>query len=179
MKYTALLRGINVGGNSIIKMILLKECFEKAGFKNVVTFIQSGNVVFDSPEKNTAKLESKIEKLILKTFKIESKAMVRSLPQMKETVAKAPAAWKRKNNLRCYLAFTKAPITAKDVIKESVPKPGVDELKAGNGVVYMSTKLNALTKSGINKLIVKKIYKFMTIRNFNSTQKILALMEKK
>jgi uncharacterized protein (DUF1697 family) len=179
MKYVALLRGINVGGNSIIRMVLLKECFEKAGFKNVITFIQSGNVIFDSPEKNTIRLESKIEKLILKTFAIESRTMIRSLPQMKVVVTFAPAVWKRKNDLRCYLAFTKLPITPKDVMKEAEPNPGIDEFKAGNGVVYISTKLNSLTKSRINKLIVKKIYKSITIRNFNSTQKILALMEKK
>ncbi|NCP46313.1 MAG: DUF1697 domain-containing protein, partial [Flavobacteriales bacterium] len=47
-QYLALLRGINVGGNNIIKMVDLKACFEKMGFTDVKTYIQSGNVIFTS-----------------------------------------------------------------------------------------------------------------------------------
>jgi uncharacterized protein (DUF1697 family) len=55
-KYLALLRGINVGGNNIIKMVDLKACFEKMGFLDVSTYIQSGNVLFSSPETSLTKL---------------------------------------------------------------------------------------------------------------------------
>ncbi|MBK7451038.1 MAG: DUF1697 domain-containing protein [Anaerolineales bacterium] len=50
--YLALLRGINVGGKNIIKMADLKASFEAMGFSNVVTYIQSGNVVLQSDEKD-------------------------------------------------------------------------------------------------------------------------------
>ncbi len=52
MKYIALLRGINVGGKNKVSMNDLKLCFENAGFKNVVTYINSGNVIFDSEEQS-------------------------------------------------------------------------------------------------------------------------------
>lgn len=55
-RFVALLRGINVGGNNIIKMADLKTCFEEMGFANVVTYIQSGNVLFDSNETDQLKL---------------------------------------------------------------------------------------------------------------------------
>ena len=60
-KYVALLRGINVGGNNIIKMVELKACFEQMGFADVETHIQSGNVVF-ATSKKSAGLEAGIER---------------------------------------------------------------------------------------------------------------------
>ena len=56
IKYVALLRGINVGGNNIIKMDELKKIFEEIGFSNVKTYIQTGNVIFDDTEKDKSKL---------------------------------------------------------------------------------------------------------------------------
>ena len=70
--YLALLRGINVGGSNIIKMAALKTCFEGMGFTNVATYIQSGNVLFASAEKNTGKLTRKIEKALSKQFSYKS-----------------------------------------------------------------------------------------------------------
>jgi len=61
-QYITLLRGINVGGNNIIKMTDLKSCFEDMGFTGVSTYIQSGNVIFFSGEQDKAKLTTKIEK---------------------------------------------------------------------------------------------------------------------
>ena len=59
--YIALLRGINVGGHKKILMADLRELFEKLNFKNVKTYIQSGNVVFHSTEEKIDVLESKIK----------------------------------------------------------------------------------------------------------------------
>ena len=59
--YVALLRGINVGGNNIIRMTALKACFETLGFQDVSTYIQSGNVLFSTAESDTVKLTAKIE----------------------------------------------------------------------------------------------------------------------
>ena len=61
MTYVALLRGINVGGKNITKMAALKACLENAGFDRVETFIQSGNVVFESGQRSAAKLTSQID----------------------------------------------------------------------------------------------------------------------
>ena len=60
VRYVALLRGINVGGKTLIKMADLKACFEELGFDQVSTYIASGNVLFDSGRTDAAKLEAKI-----------------------------------------------------------------------------------------------------------------------
>ncbi len=68
MTYLTLLRGINVGGNNIIPMADLRVCFEKMGLNNVRTFIQTGNVFFESDEKNIEKLEKHIASELNKTY---------------------------------------------------------------------------------------------------------------
>ncbi len=76
-KYIAFLRAINVGGHTV-KMDHLKSLFEELGFSNVETFIASGNVIFDSPSKNAATLEKKIEKHLHKSLGYEVTTFLRT-----------------------------------------------------------------------------------------------------
>ncbi len=175
-KYVALLRGINVGGNNIIKMAELKIAFEKNSFTNVKTYINSGNVIFESAEKDIAKITQNIEKDIAKTFKQNLQVVVISQKQLETVISEIPTEWKKGHDLRCYIAFIKEPFTPADFIKEVKLKENVDSVKTGKKVVYMSTKLEGLTKSGFTKLAGTKIYKNITIRNLNTSQKLLALM---
>ena len=71
--YVALLRGINVGGKNIIKMVDLKSCFETMGFSDVITYIQSGNIIFKTPEENKYVLTQQIEKGLSEQFNYQSK----------------------------------------------------------------------------------------------------------
>ncbi|RJQ20230.1 DUF1697 domain-containing protein [Candidatus Woesearchaeota archaeon] len=175
--FVALLRGINVGGKNIIKMADLQAAFEKNGYTNVKTYIQSGNVIFTSTEKNTAKLEKDIEQFLSKTFNYQSTVLVRSAQQMKNLIASAPTNWARKNDLRKYVAFIKEPPSAGDAAKEIELKEGVDSLAIGPGALYLSTPLSGIMKSKISKLITKKIYQRMTLRNYNTTQKLAELLQ--
>jgi uncharacterized protein (DUF1697 family) len=177
MRYVALLRGINVGGNSIIKMVDLKSAVEKSGFKNVKTFIQSGNVIFESDEKNPSDITDRLEDTLLKTFQINSQVILRSHAQLKKVVAEVPSDWGKRNDLRRYIAFIREPTTARDVMGEVELKEGVDFVKPGEGVIYLSTLLSGLTRSRFTKLISKKVYRDITIRNYTTVQKLLALME--
>jgi uncharacterized protein (DUF1697 family) len=179
MKYVALLRGVNVGGHSIIKMSELKSAVEKAGFTNVQTYIQSGNVVFESDEKNATKIVVRLEDVLKEAFKLDMRLALRTYAQLKKVVDEVPGDWETSKDLRCYIAFTREPTLVQDVIRDIELKDGIDFIKPGDGVVYMSSLLSGLTRSRINKIISKPIYKDITIRNFNTVQKLLALMEKK
>jgi uncharacterized protein (DUF1697 family) len=177
MKYIALLRGINVGGNTIIKMSELKASFEACGYTDVKTYINSGNVLFQTEEKNTERIIQTIEGMLSHTFHYTVRIVVSTHEQIKGILTNVPEEWKRGNDLRCYIAFVRQPITPQEVAKEMAPKEGVDSLKIGKHVVYMSTKLNGLTKSGFTKIASKKVYQDITIRNYNTVQKINTLME--
>lgn len=72
MKYIALIRGINVGGNNMIKMDERREAVGKSGFKNVSTYIQSGNVLFESDKYNIENITKTLEDTLLKNINTKS-----------------------------------------------------------------------------------------------------------
>ena len=178
MKYVALLRGVNVGGNTMIKMTDLKVSFEKGGFTNIITYINSGNVLFDSEKSDGLQIRTHLEEVLSKTFHYDLRLVVRSYSQLQEVVASIPEEWKQQHDLRCYIAFVREPVSTMDVLKEVELKEEVDSIKIGRQVLYMSTKLGGLTKSGFTKLAGKKIYRDITIRNYTTVQKLFLLMEK-
>jgi uncharacterized protein (DUF1697 family) len=179
MKYVALLRAINVGGNSIIKMQDLKKAFEEAGYTNVITYIQSGNVVFESDQTNVQHIATHLEELLSKAFHYTSKVVIRSQKELQKIIADIPKSWKDGSDIRCYIAFVREPVTEKEVEKEIEIHEGIDFVETAKGVVYMSTKMEGLTKSRFTKFIGKKTYKEVTMRNLRTSQKILEIMEKK
>lgn len=176
MKYVALLRGVNVGGNSIIKMAELKAAFEASGFKNVSTYINSGNVIFESEEKSSEKIKEKIEEIFKKEF-FPIDTLTLSHTELKKVAENAPSMWS-KDDVRKYVAFLFPPLTPK-VVQQSIKlKEDIDFINLGTGVVYMTTRMDGLTKSGYTKMASHPIYKQMTIRNFNTVEKLLSLMNK-
>lgn len=175
MKYVVFLRGINVGGNGQLKMSELKETLEKEGFENVRTYINSGNVVFETKNKSIDSLTKQMDKLLSKTF-FPLETVVLSYDEVKTIAENVPKSWKSED-VRKYIAVMISPAKPADVISEVQLREGVDEMNIGHRVVYMTTKMEGLTKSGFTKMASKPIYKKMTIRNYNTLQKILQIME--
>ena len=90
--YVALLRGINVGGKNLIKMAALKACFEANAFEDVATYIQSGNVVFASPETRAAELTQRIEAILAETFGYQATVVVRKRDRCARSSSVRPMA---------------------------------------------------------------------------------------
>ncbi|WKZ29975.1 MAG: DUF1697 domain-containing protein [Candidatus Dojkabacteria bacterium] len=176
IRYIALLRGINVGGNNIIKMADLKACFESMKFANVVTYIQSGNVLFDSLEEDKETLVGLIEKTLSTQFNYSSKIVLITADHLRETVSDAPSGFGQNFEEYKYdVLFLKEPLVAKEALGSLKLRDGVDNAYAGNGVLYFSRRIKDLTKSYLSKVILLPIYKNMTIRNWNTTTKLLSL----
>ena len=176
--YVALLRGINVGGNNIIKMTDLKACFESLGFKDVRTYIQSGNVLFRAVGSNQASLTKRIETALSKSFNYKSRVVVRSQKQMKAIIAKAPKGFgSDQDTYRYDVLFLKDPLTAAKAMKSVFMKEGVDEAYPGKGVLYFSRLDSKAAQSRLNRIASMPVYQNMTIRNWNTTTKLLNLME--
>ena len=91
-RYVALLRGINVGGKNLIKMPALKACFEENSFEDVVTYIQSGNVLFASPETRAAGLAQRLEVMLSESFGYEATVIVRSRYRCARSSSERPGA---------------------------------------------------------------------------------------
>ena len=177
-QYLILLRGINVGGKNIIKMVDLKASFEEMGFSNVLTYIQSGNVVVQSDEKDKALLTAKIEKGLSKRFNFEAKVVVVSQKELTAIVRAAPEGFgKEEKKYRYDVIFLKEPLTSKEAMESVRVREGVDTAHAGKQALYFSRLISRAAQSHLTKIIGTPVYQNMTIRNWNTTTKLLALME--
>ena len=105
MKYVAFLRGINVGGKNKVKMETLREVCADLGFENVETYINSGNVVFETAKTEDLKLASKIEKAIEKVFSLKIRVMVRMIEEIQTIVKNNPFAGQFENDKDLHVFF--------------------------------------------------------------------------
>jgi uncharacterized protein (DUF1697 family) len=176
----ALLRGINVGGKNLIRMPELKACFEQNGFEDVATYIQSGNVLFTTSETRNAALTDRIEEMLAESFDYVPTVVVRSRRQMRAIIEGAPKGFGRQQaKYRYDVIFLKEPLTAKDAIGSVPTNPAVDTAHAGTSVLYFSRLTAKATQSRLNKIISSPIYPSVTIRNWNTTTKLLSLMDER
>ena len=176
--YVALLRGINVGGKNLIRMPALKACFEDGGFEDVVTYIQSGNVLFRSTGSGSA-LARRIEEMLSSTFSgYRASVVLRSHAQMRAVVAEAPKGFGSKPAAYRYdVIFLKSPLTASAALRQVPTREDVDEVFAGRGVLYFSRLTSRAAQSRLSKVVSMPIYQNMTIRNWNTTTTLLRMMD--
>ena len=173
----ALLRGINVGGRNVIRMAELRNCFEAEGFRDVVTYIQSGNVIFRSPSSGLGTLTVRIEGMLVAAFGYKGRVAVRSRKQMQAVVEGAPEGFgARPDAYRYDTLFLMPPLTPADAMKQVRTKPGVDEAWAGGGVLYFSRLIDKASRSHLSRIASMPVYQSMTIRNWNTTTRLLRMM---
>lgn len=176
-RYVALLRGINVGGKNLIAMPALKRCFEAQGLQDVVTYIQSGNVLFSASE-SSKRLTATLESALSSAFRYNARIVLRSERQLERVVAGAPKGFGTEPaRYRYDVAFLKEPLTAPAAMRSVRFKPGVDQVHAGTGVIYFSRLIAKVTQSWINRLPSMPVYQNMTLRNWNTTTRLLGLMQ--
>lgn len=180
IQYLALLRGINVGGKNIIKMTDLKASFEAMGFSEVKTYIQSGNVLFQSDEKDKVALTNRIEKALSSQFRFEARIVTVAHKELASIVREAPDGFGGDGKSYRYdVIFLKEPLTPREAMKSVSVKAGVDTAHAGKQALYFSRLIAKASQSHLTKIIGLPVYQNMTIRNWNTTTKLLALMEGK
>lgn len=177
MKYIALLRGINVGGNNRVPMAELKACFEIASFENVVTYINSGNVIFESDESSPTKLVEICEAAIEKQFGFRVVCSVISAKDLHEAVRNAPEWW-NVGDAKHNAIFVIAPRTAQEIMQEvGEAKPEYEKVAAYGQIIFWSAPLKTFGRTRYSKIVGSKAYKSVTIRNANTTLKLAQLCE--
>lgn len=177
MVYVALLRGINVGGKNKVDMKRLKDTFESEGMTAVRTYINSGNVIFSSPSRSRTSLTGTIESAITKAFGLEIPVIVRDLKNMRTVVKALPRTWVNDQTMKCDVMFLWDDVARASVVKELPIKPEIEELRYVAGTLLWRVDREGVTRSGLMKLAGTPLYKKMTIRNCNTTRKLLELME--
>lgn len=171
-KYVALLRGINVGGNNKVDMGELKVVFEKMGFFDVSTYINSGNVLFSSKAEPSAE---KIEKVIEKKFGFPVRTLVRDTEMLKEIVSSTPIDWSNDKDQKTDVLFLWDGYDTKKSIGLIKTNDKVDTLVYVKKSIVWHIHKKDYNKSGMNKFIGTEVYKNMTARNINTVRKLVEL----
>lgn len=167
-KYIAFLRGINVG-NIRIKMPDLKKAFQEMGFQNAITYLQTGNVVFES-EKNLSEIKVVLEKALSETFHYQAFVLLYDFEVLEDIVAKYP--FERNENNHAYVIFVEGESIFDELatIAESVD----DEIAKGNTVLYWKVPKGESLTTPFSKITAKAKYKSSTtVRNINTLEKML------
>jgi len=175
--YVALLRGINVGGKNKIDMKLLKQTFEKAGMNDVVTYINTGNIIFSYKGSSTVELPNILEEAIYGDFGLQIKVIIRNFDEVTRVIQAIPDNWKNDKDMKSDVMFLWDDIDDESVLMNLTIKPNIDTVKYVPGAILWSVDKKNVTKSGISKIVGTKIYKQVTIRNVNTTRKIYKLMQ--
>ena len=179
-RYVAFLRGINVGGNKLIKMEHLARIFTEAGFKNVRTYIASGNVIFDSSSTSKTALTRKIEKVLLNALGYEVKVVLRTLSELEALVSRN-AVGKRQTSKDVYLFVVLLGGEPKN--KVEIPlistKENFEVFEVSNGAAFIEARRKKTGWFGYpNNFIEKEFGVVGTTRNWSTLNKILKAAEK-
>jgi uncharacterized protein (DUF1697 family) len=178
--YVVLMRGINVGGKNKVSMAGLKQCLEEIGFSAISTYIASGNVILKS-KKSAAKIKADIEKVLPKHFKLDSeliKVLVLTRTQLQSVIAHKPKGFGEHPEKYHSDAIFLMGIGSAQAMSVFSPKEGVDKVWPGKGVIYSQRLSSLRTKSRLSKIVRTPAYKSMTIRNWNTTTKLLEMLKK-
>ena len=172
------MRGINVGGKNKIPMAELKLFLEEQGFADVRTYIQSGNVILRS-ELDAKTLSQKIETMLVSKFKLDSpivKVLALTHDQLQSIVDNKPKNFGEQPEQYHSDAIFLIDIDMTQAISVFSPREGVDEIWPGDGVVYSQRLSPQRTKSRLGKIVGTPAYRSMTIRNWNTTTKLLKIL---
>jgi len=174
--YIALLRGINVGGNNKISMPELKKAFEAQGFMNVVTYINSGNVIFDSCLDESA-AQAACETLIESGFGLKIAVGIISAAELRDAIAHAPDWWNSDPESKHNAIFVIQPMTAETVCAQiGEIKPEYEKIAYHGKVIYWSAPFATFSRTRLTKIVHSKtINNSITVRNANTALKLAAL----
>ena len=176
-KYVALLRGINVGGNNKIEMSRLKKCFESLGHTNIITYINSGNVIFETKKKEVPEITKEIEQSIKETFKLDVPVLLRDQKNIEKVCQKIPDSWVNDKDFKSDVLFLWEKFATKKTLQLIPTNPKVDSLLYVDGAIIWHLKKKDYSKSKMTNIIGTEVYKNTTVRNINTVRKLAVLME--
>lgn len=175
MRYIALLRGINVGGNTMISMAELKKTFAALGFENVVSYINSGNLAFDTRKTDETKLAAKIETAIEKDFGKKVYVMVRDQNEIKALLASNPYDGEFESHKEMHVLFMKSELTgeAKQLLADAVPTG--ERFSAIGREIYCHLPMGVADSYLGRGQFEKMLRVSVTARNWRTVQKLAEL----
>ncbi len=168
-KYIVLLRGINVSGRNKIPMAELRDLLNNLGFKNVQTYIQSGNIILESIEGKSITCK-KIKEGIQTTFGLDIPVIARTIPEWKKVIAKYPFPTDN-TKIVAFVFLNRKVYETKIEVKDS----SNDKYLIDNDMVYIYCETGFAKTKLSNNLFERKLNVTATTRNYNTILKLLEL----
>lgn len=176
--YIAILRGINVSGQKLIKMQELKAHLEEAGLENVRTYIQSGNIVFNYRKISVDKLESLIKGMIGKAFGFDVPVIVKTAKELIEIAQSNPFINKRKEDIGKLHVTLLATEPGKELLdKFSAPSGIPDEFTISGKAIYLLCPNGYGQTKLTNNFFESRLKVTATTRNWKTVLKLVEMVE--
>lgn len=176
-RYVALLRGINVGGNNKVDMSELRLSFEKMGFENVVTYINSGNVIFTSDETDVLKVQVVCMDAIKDCSGLEISVAVVEDSELSSALPHAPSWWGVGVDSKHNAIFVIQPSSVEEIVGIiGETKPEYEKIAQVGNVIFWSAPKETFSRTRLSKIVGTKAYGKITIRNDKTTKKLLELL---
>ncbi|HEX3508370.1 MAG TPA: DUF1697 domain-containing protein [Candidatus Dormibacteraeota bacterium] len=172
MTYVAFLRGVNVGGNSIVSMAAIKEALVAFGLSDVRTYINSGNVIFTTRASDAQRLATRIEKALEQHTGLAIKVLVMDHKALKKLVDAIPSHWVDDKTMRTYVLLLWKELDDRNILERLPNKPGIDELRYTPGAVVWRVDRENVGKSHMNKMVGTPMYKKISMRSANTMRKL-------
>jgi uncharacterized protein (DUF1697 family) len=174
-RYVALLRSVNVSGHGRIAMAELKESFASLGYTDVVTYIQTGNVLFGSPSKSAARLGAAIERQLAADFGHSPAVILRTVPELLRIGSSSPFPAQGADPGRHHVTFlAQAPSQAR-LAALQLPSSRRDELVIDGREVYVHTPDGYAETKFTGTFLERHLGVVSTTRNWNTVTKLGAL----
>lgn len=174
--YISMLRGINVSGQKRITMVELKKVYEVLDLLNVETYVQSGNVVFNTTEQDMAKLSILIEKQIEETYGYFVPTLIRNVNDFQRIINNNPFINKRNEDpTKLYVTFLYRTPTASRLSALVIPNNEAAEFVLGEKEIYIFCPNGYGRTKLSNTFFEKKLDMLATTRNWNTVNALLRL----
>ena len=180
MKYIVLLRGVNISGKNKVSMSELKSEVESIGYKDVSTYLNSGNLILNT-DKDRSVIISEIKSLLSSKFNIDTQVVIVSLSELESILSKSPSWWGT-NDKSVYdnIIFLTEGTTTKEVIDViGEPTENIDKILPLENAIFWSFDLKNYRKSSWwIKTASTSIKDKITIRTGNTMKKVFELASK-
>lgn len=178
MKYVALLRGINVGGNNKVPMPELVSAFTNRGFKDVSHYINSGNILFSCDKTDEGAIQGECEALVKDRFHLDIPIAILSAADYIAALTHAPDWWGKGEEAKHNAIFVVFPSTTQDVFEQiGEIKPEYEKIACYGKVIFWSAPVQTFSRTRLSKIVATSLYRSVTIRNANTAMKLKALLE--
>jgi len=172
MRYVALPRGINVTGSNMIKMTELKAAVESLGFKNVVTYINSGNLAFDSKKTSEMTIVKKIAPILEKLAGRSIKVMIREQKDIESILKNNPFDGQYESHKEMHVLFLEREITDDQLAALRTAAPKEERFVAKGREMYLHLPMGVAESVMGRGLIEKKLKIAVTARNWRTVEKL-------